>query len=1052
MCYLWGMIALCLNRPLVVLAACLLVVCGGLWALFDLPIQLTPDVEKPRITVRTSWPQASPYEVERELLYPQEQQLRDLPRLVEMNSDARVGRGNLELTFRIGTVLDHALLRITERLGRISDYPANALRPRVISAGSGASPVVWVQVLAREGNPRDIRTYRRFAEDVIRPDFERIQGVAEARVYGGREPVLKVRVVPELLQAQGISLGVLRQRIRDALGSHSAGTLEQGKNTQAVRVVSAFQQPQDLNRLVLKSDPSGVITLQDVAQVQLDYGESSSRVLSQDGAALIMPVYKSPQANVLEISESVRQRIAALNAGVLQTAQLEARVVSDPTYYIESAIALVLNNLYLGSLLALLALYAFLRRLRPALIVALTIPLCITGTLLALKLFGRSINVISLAGLAFAVGMVVDNAIVVLENIDRWRKQGKTDAALGATREVQTAIFAATLTTIVVFLPVMFTQDQAGQLFKDISIAISCAIALSLLVSISVVPSAYRLLVPRDVPAQRKRPLFALAGRISEALLRAVHWIQQYRWRQLAVVGAVSALAIWIALTLVPKLEYLPSGNRNLLLSILQPPPSFNTDSIEEVGQELIHSLQPLLAGEQPGLPRIDRLFFVSFGTTSLLGVVSADPQRVRELIPPVNRMIFSLPAISGFTIQTSLFERGLAAGRSIDVQIIGDELQTLATVASRGALLLRELIPDAQVRPLPSYELQVPELRVEPARVFARAAQVSVQELALALDVYSGGAKISEFALQDGARIDLRLESWPHIADPDTLMAQPLLAARAISQPVGSVSRISLINGPQQIRRIDGKRVFTLRVAPPADMPLESALEILQGELLPALTALGDDDAVARDDVPPDAVARDDVPPDARVTGAFTLRFAGTTDALHVTRDALQSGFLAALGLIFLLLLVLLADVFAPLVVLAALPVAAAGGVLALALVDALIVPQALDMLTLLGFLMLVGIVVNNPILIVSRALQLQRVEGLARSEAITQAVQTRLRPIFMTTCTSVLGLLPLVVLPGAGSELYRGLGAAVLGGLLTSSIASVFFVPSLYALFRRG
>ncbi|MDH4247883.1 MAG: efflux RND transporter permease subunit, partial [Deltaproteobacteria bacterium] len=798
-----------------------------------------------------------------------------------------------------------------------------------------------------------------------------------------------------------------------------------------------FRTPETLGLLVLKNTDSGTVLLRDVAEVRLGHKTGGSFNISDQGPALTVNVYREAGSNLLQVTEKAQAVIEQLNSGLLKDEKLTLRVISDPSYYIHSAIDLVLENIYLGGFLAIFSLYLFLGSLRSALVIALSIPTSIITTFVFLRLTGRNINVISLAGLAFAVGMVVDASIVVLENIDTWRKKGHSrfDSLLKATKEVHNAILASSLTTVAVFLPVALVKDQAGQLFRDIALAIVFAILISYLVSTTVVPSLYRVLMDRvpDVKMQsdwlhrQVSQLHRLGRRFSDGLVAQVHWLQQTLQRKLVVVVGGTAVALLCSWALMPKMEYLPGGNQNLLLSLLFPPTGYNENELTAVGRQVVAALKPYSEGEKDGFPRIKRVFFVSFSTNALVGTVSEDPRRVAELIPLVNRVIGNVAGIRGFTNQTSLFERGMGAGRSIDLEIYGTDLFETAGVAQDLYSRVNQVLPGSQVRAVPAFELDNPELRIEPDPVRTSAAGLSTADLGLIVDIYTDGRKIDEFSLPGGRTLDVNLiPAEGGIRRLEDFESRLLLTPDNRRITIGSVARVRESVGPNQIDHLSGQRAYVLRVLPPSAMPLETALNLLDKTLL--------------------TQARNDY---AHVPG---LHFAltGTADAFTKTRQALDDGLILALAITFLLLVILFEDLLSPLVIMGALPIAGMGGLLALKLVNLFLADQPLDMLTLLGFMMMIGIVVNNPILIVSRALDLIREESWPLSEAIVEGVRSRLRPIFMTTTTSVFGLLPLVVKPGAGSELYRGLGAAVLGGLVLSTLVNLVFVPCLFSLFQ--
>lgn len=1027
----------CLKKPTLVAVVVFFVIASGIWALLSIPIQLTPDVEKPKASVRTRWVGASPYEIEREIIAPQEEHLTKLPHLVNMESRSRTGRASITMEFEIGSNMDELLPRIMNELNQVGGYPENTSQPTIILSGANSSPVVWIQIRATPGNPRFIRTYKNYVEDVIHPELERIPGIAEARIYGGRDEEVQVSFDPERLAFYGVTLTQLIRRIRAENQDVSGGTIDQGKWTYTVRTVSPYKSPEDLGNILLRSNATGNVYLRDVARVALGNKPEGSTMLGTDGPAMIIPVYREIGSNVLDLTQQVKKTVERMNQGVLKRDGLTMKVLSDPSFYINSAINLVLQNLLLGGMMAILVLYLFLGNLRSSLVIALTIPISLIGTFVFLKLAGRNINVISLAGLAFAVGMVMDAAIVVLENIDTWRKKGhsRLDSLLKATQEVYGAILASSLTTVAVFLPVVFVKDEAGQLFKDIALAIVFSILLSFIVSTTVIPPLYRLIFDRLSRGEKKkaRPnpyLQALRNfgkRMETRLVEQLHWLQAKVRRKVSVVVFSILAALLVSYLLAPKQEYLPGGNRNLLISLIFPPPGYSEAELIDMGDKVFTALKPAIEGKVPGLPEISRVFFVSFSTNVIIGTVAVNPDRVKELIPLLNETIANLPGVRGFTSQTSIFERGLGAGRSIDVEIFGNNIEEMAGVTQALFFKAQKVLPGARVRPIPSFDLGTPEIRIVPNIERAAAAGLTTEDLGLIVDIYTDGRKIDDLTMPNGRTLDLSLVSGlDRLQRVEDFENRMLLAPNNQRVSLGAVASVQETVGPNEINHIAEQRAFVLRVVPPADIALETTLDILENKLL--------------------APARMEF---SHIDG---LRFnlSGTADAFTKTRQSLQTGFILAIGITFLLLVILFEDMLSPLVILAALPIAAAGGFIALALINLFITEQPLDMLTMLGFLMMIGIVVNNPILIISKALSLIRAEGWALSDAVVEAARSRMRPIFMTTATSLFGLMPLVLMPGAGSELYRGLGAAVLGGLALSTLISMIFVPCLFSLIQ--
>ncbi|MDH5560960.1 MAG: efflux RND transporter permease subunit, partial [Deltaproteobacteria bacterium] len=401
-----------LEKPALVGAIAVFLIIAGLTSLFRIPIQLTPDVQTPMLTVQTLWPGASPYEVEKEIVIKQENALRRLPGLERISCESSSGQGRIILEFAIGTDLNDAILRISNELDQVSSYPENAMRPRVITSGSNSSPVMWMQLRAIDGNPIPIDQYQQFAEDEIVAEFEKIRGVSEARVYGGRAKEAQIKLDTEKLASFKISLSQIISQIRKENVDISGGSIDEGKRKYIIRTLSKYRGINDLGNLIIKKFNGQKLYLRDLAEIKIGHKESSAKVLQNGQPSMVIPLYQEQGANILEVTDKAIELIQQLNQVKLKPRGIELRRLSDQRYYIESAISLVSGNLFLGSFLAFGVLLLFLGSIRSALVIVVSIPISVLSTFICLQVFGRNINVISLAGLAFSVGMVVDSAIV----------------------------------------------------------------------------------------------------------------------------------------------------------------------------------------------------------------------------------------------------------------------------------------------------------------------------------------------------------------------------------------------------------------------------------------------------------------------------------------------------------------------------------------------------------------------------------------------------------------------------------------------------------------
>jgi len=1026
-----------IRYPVTTAVAVLLLALFGTLALLRIPVQLTPTVEEPEITVQTFWPGASPAEVERELIDEQEEQLKSLEGLIRMESSSDDSSGQIILTFQTGTEVDAALLRVSNRLDQVPSYPPDADKPVLLTVNPNSNAIAWFALIPAGDEPftGDISTQYDFAVDHLKPEFERVPGIANSNAFGGRESEMQVVADPEKLAARGITLNELARALDRENRNYSGGDFSEGKRRYVVRTIGEYGSAADIEEVVIAVRNGVPVRVGDVAEARLGYAKPIALAFQRGEPMIAMNAIREANSNVLDVMRQLRGVVARLNDETLAPRGLQLLQVYDETEYIVSAIDLVKQSLFLGAILAVIILLLFLRSFSSTLVIAVAIPISVVGTFLLMNALGRTINVISLAGMAFAVGMVVDGSIVVLENIYRHRQLGKSrrEAAYDGTVEVWGAVLASSLTTIAVFVPVVFVREEAGQLFRDIAIAISCAVGLSLIVAITVIPSlaAKVLRAASSDPGRRGfHSLWGgvpLAGRVADGIASSIHWLTGSTARRLMIVIGFTATAIGLSAALVPKAEYLPTGNRNFLFGLVLPPPGYNLDEVADLRSPYTEALSHLWQGEGvlPDLPGggIDNWFYVALNNMAFQGARSRDPGRTRELLPEFGRVSGSIPGAIAFMAPASIFQRGFLEGRNIDIELSGPELEHLIRIGQGVFGRLQTAIPGSQARPVPSLDLGNPEIRVLTDRRRAADLGITNRDLGLVVSALIDGAKVSEYR-HEGTEIDLKLlavdgERRTHLID-QLPIATP--AGRVVT--LGSVAEVSLVTGPVSIRHVERERSIAIQVTPPETLPLQEAMEIIERDIIEPMRA------------------------DGTIGGLYDAQLSGTADKLTQTGRALFWNFVLAVVITYLLMAALFEDFLYPLVIMFSVPLAALGGFLGLAAVNRLIGYQALDVLTMLGFIILVGTVVNNAILIVHQTLHHLRTGDMTAREAIREATRIRVRPIFMSVGTSICGMLPLVLFPGAGSELYRGLGSVVIGGLAVSTVFTLFLVPALLSL----
>ena len=999
-----------LDNHIAALVAAILVVLFGLVSLSRLPVQLTPEIERPTISVSTSWRAAAPEEIEAEIIEPQEKVLRGLPGMTKLDSEAQRGRARITITFAVDSDLQRGLIDVLNRLNRVSNYPEDADEPVLSTVGERSRAIAWFIIKTQPGNDRDIVSYLDFVEDVVQTRFERVAGVSMSEVRGGRP--LEVRVTFDPYKAA--SLGIELPLIAELAGGNedvSAGTVDVGKRRYTLRFTGAFA-VEDLNEMILDWRDGLPVRLRDVATVDVRMADPESFVINKGGTAIAVNAHRESGVNVLQVMTGLKQAAAELIDGPLASAGLQMEQVYDETVYINRSLQMLFGNLLLGIVLAVGVLWWFLRRFRATLLVAISIPVSLLFAFSVLDLSGHTVNVISLAGLAFSVGMVLDASIVVLENIVRLRESGMSglEASHDGAQQVRGALIASTATTVAIFLPVVFLPDEAGQLFADLALTIAFAVIASMLMALIILPTMANQWL-KDVNSNDPHRHWW------DGITQRIMILTDSRGRRLRWIAVLVSVPLLLILLLKPDVDYLPDGNRNLVFAFIHPPPGVNIEHLRtEMGQVVAERLAPYVSGEKQ--PAIKHYFFVAYNGGVFMGARAADSSRAQELVAVINQTIRGFPDTIAFAKQSSLFG-GSRGGRTVDMNIQGRDMDKLLEAARAGFAAVKKQWPEANVSPSPGLELAEPELRLLPDERRIAEAGWNRDILAQVSRALGDGLYVGDY-FNGEERLDIivRAESWD---TPEQLAAIPLATPTAGIMPFGELVEVVRTAGPDKLRRLDRRRTVALRVTPPEGVSLEQTIVFLQEEIEPLVLEF--------------------------LPEGGGVRYSGAADKLEEALVNLSGSFMLALVILYLLMSALFHSFRDGLLVLLVLPLAAIGGVLALRLLN-LVTFQPMDLLTMIGFIILLGLVVNNAILLVYQTRLAER-QGMLRRAAVEQAVRLRLRPILMTTLTSVFGLLPLLLMPGAGTELYRGLAGVIVGGMLVSAVFTLLLLP---ALLRSG
>ena len=1019
------------------LAIGVLIICVfGILAVMRVPVQMIPDLEVRVITVRTSWPGATPQDIEKEILIEQEEYLRSVTGIERMVSTATMGEALVALEFPFGVDLNDALIRVNNALTRVPAYPENVNEPRLYATSFSSNSFMYFRVSPLAGNPQgvDMNLMLDFIDDNVRTRLERVPGVSEVGMYGGAARQVQIFVDPGRLAERGITLAQLRGAIRERNIDISGGDLNSGKRRYLLRTIGRFQDVRDIEELVIASRNNAIIRLKDVARVRLHHYEVRSHAFVNAEPVIFLSIRRETGSNVISIKDAMMPVVERLDQDVLRPAGMRIQLTTDDVRYVQASIRNVWTNLMIGALLATGVMFVFLRSIPATLVGVVGIPICTIAAFLGLLMAGRTINVISLAGVAFAIGMTLDNSIVVLESIVRERSKGlgRMEAALTGVRRVWPAVFASTLTTILVFTPVWFLNLEAGQLYSDVAVAIAASILVSMVVAVTVVPS---LSARMSLGSGTMTP-----GRSGSSLIvDAVAWLASTRLRRLVCIGGIVAATIAIIMLLTPPAEYLPEGEEAKTFSLMIAPTGYNLDEMQGIAEKVNEEFKPYLEREPEQFTGADGeipalAYFVTTVRPQYLRVIaeSKNPKHINALMNAIDQRFAAYPGMRSFSSRGSIISSNDGGTRSVNLDITGSDLEALYDVVLLAYRRAEKIFDHPQVRPDPPIlTLGQPMLELRPR--WERAAEVGLtaREIGLAVAGLTDGAYVDEFFLGDD-KIDMFIYTTAQPArELADIAALPVYTPAGTVLPVGAIVDLKETVNTNTLRRVDSRRTVTLNIIPPRSVPLESGVKIVQAQLIDYLNEQG---------VVPNGV---------------TLDISGASDRLAATKDALSGNYAVAVLLCYLLLVAVFTNWGYPLVIMTTVPLGIAGGIVGLWLLNVAgsllpafglpAVSQSFDMITMLGFLILVGTVVNNPILLVDRALHNVRHTGMEPVAAVREAVQTRLRPILMSSITTIFGLAPLVFIPGAGTELYRGVGAIVLFGLFFATLVTLVFLPAL-------
>jgi len=1049
------------RRRVTVLMVTLAIVLFGMVSLSRLKLNLLPDLSYPTLTVRTDLPGAAPLELETLVTRPIEEAVGIIRNVRNVRSVSRSGQSDVILEFAWGTNMDLSGIDVREKLDLL-ELPLAASRPILLRFDPSSEPVMRIALMdtadyaageraAREDPRERLKSLRRFADERLKTDLESVEGSAAVKASGGYEDEIQVFVDQARLAQLGLSIETVSRRLGEENVNLSGGRLEQGSERFLVRTLNEFATVQDMADSIITFKDATPVYLRDVARVESGYKDRDAITRVNGRESIELAIYKEGDANTVQLAEGIRARLAELEKNL--PAGSELKIVYDQSKFISSAIGEVREAAIIGGLLAILVLYLFLRDARATLITGIAIPVSVIGTFLLMYAFDLSLNIMSLGGIALAVGMLVDNAVVVLESIVRRREQGmsQADAAREGTREVATAVTAATLTSIAVFFPMVFISGVAGQLFKDQALTVTFALIFSLVVAITLVPmlaagrpapppieggaaqlgrasrglarlSALRRRIAAAISAFF-RWLFAWPVRLTQAGLHAVErayqpaleWCLAHRGKVVAV--AVAALLATAAL--VPRLgsELIPQLSQGEFILDLRAPPG---TPLEETDRSV--AAAQLMTSEQPEVAqsysvtgtgnRLDANPTDAGENTGRISVTLAPGSKREDEDRVIGRLRAGLDQIAGVQYQFSrpaLF----SFSTPLEVEIAGYDLDRLREAAAQVRRSMEQSERFSDIKS--TVEAGSPEIQILFDQERATALGLEVRELADRVVSSVRGDVATRYKLRD-RKIDVLVRSVDTRAS-SVEEIRNLIVNPGSPQPVplSAVAEVRLDTGPAEIRRARQERVAIVS-ANLASGDLGSAVaeleRIVDGIQLPAGT---------------------------------TIAVSGQSEEMKQSFTSLQFTLVLAVFLVYLVMASQFESLLHPFVILLTIPLALIGAVWAMFLTG-----TTVNVVAYIGVIMLAGIVVNQSIVLID-AVNQARARGMDKHAAIVEGGRTRLRPILITKLTTILGLMPMALGIGEGAEIRQPMAITVIGGVAISGFFTLLVIPVVYSLLDR-
>jgi multidrug efflux pump len=1004
------------KRPVLASVISLLLIAFGLVSFGKLPLREYPDIDPPIVSIDTSYRGASASVVESRITQLIEDRISGVEGIRHINSSSTDGRSSVVLEFDIDRDIEAAANDVRDRIsGLLDNLPEEADPPEVQKANGGDEVIMWLNLVSDQMTTLQLTDYaRRYLTD----RFSVIDGVANMRVGGGKVYAMRVWIDRQALAARNLTVADIEAALRSENVELPAGSIESKERHFTVRLERSFRTAEDFANLALTQGGDGyLVKLGDVAQVEI--GSEEERIMFRgNGEAMIgLGVSKQSTANTLEVARAVNKLVDEINPTLPQG--MEIKRSYDSSVFIEASIDEVYQTLFIAIILVIIVIYLFLGSVRAMLIPALTVPVSLLATFIVLYALGYTINLLTLLAMILAIGMVVDDAIVMLENIHRRIEEGDSPlkAAFLGAREVAFAVIATTAVLVAVFMPITFLDGDLGKLFKEFAVTMSAAVLFSSIVALTLSPMmCSKLLKPasQDTWLMRKvdKGMNALAGFYSRSLTGAM---KHPLLASLLVVVALGASAYMVKQ--IPQ-EFAPQEDRGSMFLMVNGPEGASYEYIEAYMNEVEQRLMPLVdSGEVKRLLiRAPRGWGGSANFSNGMAIIVLNDwgQRrpAKEIINDIRARLADLAGVRAFPVMRQAFGRGV--GKPVQFVIGGPSYEELARWRD---IMLEKAAENPNLVGLDhDYKETKPQLRVVIDKDRAADLGVSIAHIGRTLESMLGSRLVTTF-MRDGEEYDVIIEGNRESQNTASDMQNIYVRSDRSKQliPLSNLVTIEEFADASQLNRYNRMRAITLEASLAEGYSLGEALDYLND--------------LAHTYLPAEAL----------------ISYKGQSLDYQESGSSMYFVFLLALGIVFLVLAAQFESYIHPMVIMLTVPLATVG-----ALVGLLLTGQSLNIYSQIGIIMLVGLAAKNGILIVEFANQL-RDKGLEFDAAILQAANQRLRPILMTGITTAAGAVPLVLAEGAGAETRFVIGVVVLSGILLATVFTLLVIPVAYSLFAR-